>query len=195
MDEDKPKQFGLRIFFTIMSFFVGFSTVGWIAIQLYDRYHLSATLTANMTKFAGEKDTLYIAYIRNESEAHAEDVTFKADFINGFVREMNVLPTTDLIDKKNVNYGRPAQSANFSLKRLSKRSLCNVDITVRGKSEVKEDINISWKNGGSLHITPVPADEASMSQFKSILRFHEITDSSYLARKRWFESNNKGINK
>lgn len=195
MVEEKQEKVDLRKTLTIISIIVGVMTSLWIGIQVYDRYRSVATITADMTKFAGEKNTLYIVNIKNDSQAHAEDLTFKAEFINGFVRDMNVLPSADLIDKLDVNYGRPAQCANFSLKRLSKKSLCNVDITVSGKSDVTEKINISWKNGGSLLVTPVPADDASMRQFNSILRFHKITGPSYLARKKWFESNNKGINK
>jgi hypothetical protein len=78
---------------------------------------------------------------------------------------------------------------------LSKKSQCNVDIIVRNNSAVRENITLSWKNSGVLKIIPLVPDEESIRQFNSILQFHIITRSSYAARRNWFESNNKGINK
>jgi hypothetical protein len=148
-----------------------------------------------MIKYIHPKAIFYSGKIVNESMAHAEEVTFKGEFINGAVVDMRVYPSFDVINAKDIEFGNPDHYAAFFLKRLTKKSDLDIEIIVMTKSEVKENIHMSWKNRDQLSVIPMEADRGSMRQFESMLSFSDRTDPSYNARVKRFLSNTKGIRK
>ncbi|OGO20249.1 MAG: hypothetical protein A2Z15_06300 [Chloroflexi bacterium RBG_16_50_11] len=171
-------------------------TIIWIVISINNYIHSFATLTARMTKYMQGGDILYLVTIRNDSSAHADDVTFKGEFTNSIVKYMKVYPPSiDLFDEADVHYGNPKNYAGFSLKRLSHNSNCNIDIKIKTVGEVQEKVWISWKNRGNLCVKAEQPDEESKRQFESMSYFYETADTFYNARKKWFERNTRGISK
>jgi hypothetical protein len=150
-----------------------------------------------MTKFVRGNDILYYGNIKNDSAAHAEEMTFKAQFKNGIVRRFYVEPKADLIDKKEIKYGSPKNSACFFLKRLSYNSYCDITIIVNGtKADMQESIDLSWENRGHITIMPQQASEESQREYENKYKSSEETaDESFSARKKWFERNTRGISK
>jgi hypothetical protein len=194
MDIIKVKRY-LTIISLTVGIVTGLATLIGIGFSAYERYCSDAALVFEMKKFIRGKHILYLGNVKNDAKVHAQELTFKAEFRNGLVKDINVYPSADIIKDEDIRYGNPEYYADFFLKRLSRNSSCNIDVTVKAKSEVYEDIHMSWKNKGEISITPSQADSNAMRQFTSTLRFHEITDPSYDARKRRFISNTKGINK
>ena len=178
-----------------MGILVGIPSLIWFGFNVYDRYCTYADLKCEMTKYDHPKAIFYAGKIVNNSMAHAEEVTFKGEFVNGSVVDMKVYSSVDMINARDIEFGSPDYHAAFLLKRLTKKSALGIEIIVMTKSEVQENIHVSWKNRDHLSIVPIPADRVSMRQFESMLSFHDRTDPSFNARVKRFLSNTKGIRK
>lgn len=158
------------------------------SVSWYERNNSLAKLTYTSTKFIHGNNLLYITDIINKSEAHAEGIHFKGEFKNCVIKCLRVEANGEIIHNKDIEFCNPKDCTYFPIKRLSSRvGICNIDVGVRAENEVKENIQLSWNNGGHLTIIPKLASEESKEESKK--------DASYDARKRWLESNNKGIKK
>lgn len=157
----------------------------FLSFFFYDRYFNVAIVEGSVTKYNYKNIISYGGKLVNTSSKHANEFTMKSQFDNAAVIDLKI-HTMDTIEKS--TYGTPKETAEFSLKRLSKQSKCFFDIVIRPKGEVNEKIHISWGNDGLLKPLPIKVDEDTARSIERGMYLLSLNQ-----REKWVRDNSKNI--
>lgn len=155
-----------------------------LSLALYNTFFSEANVEGSVTKYSYQNIISYGGKLENTTSRHADKFTMKSQFDHAKVIDFRI-QTMDTIENR--TYGTPKEIAEFSLKRLSKKSKCFFDIVIEPKGEVMERIQISWGKTGHLQLIPYTVDDDTARSIKRGI------DLSRKEREKWLRHNSKNI--
>ena len=158
-----------------------------VSIALLFYFNSEANVDGYISKYNYRGVMLYSGKLINNTNVHADRLTFKGDFQKGEIIDFKI-NTMDSIEYQS-KYDSHDRFVEFILRRLSKKNKCLFDIIIEPKGENGETFQVSWGKNGYLLITPQYVNDEEKRAIERGI------DLSLKTRQNWLKSNTKNISK
>ncbi len=158
-----------------------------VIMALWFYFTSEANVDGYISKYNYRGVMLYSGKLINNSNVHADRLSFKGDLQKGEIIDFKI-NTMDNIEYQS-KHDSQNKSVEFILRRLSKKNKCLFDIIIAPEGENEEKFQVSWGKNGYLSIIPQYVNDEEKRAIESGI------DLSLKTRQNWIKSNTKNISK